>query len=197
QCDVSLFPRPGELTTRCSCPDLANPCKHVAAVHSLLAETFDADPFLLPALRGRDRVALLAELRGARAGGSADDDEAAAGDERLLIDDLRAATLWDAPGDLGAIAVRPERSPDPVALLRRLGTPPGVLGAGDAEFLCEDVVARAADLAWRLAAGGGDVPAHAEPRGGRGTTPPSDVRWPDASSRPGGLRGRSSPGRPR
>jgi uncharacterized Zn finger protein len=68
-CGVSLFPTARELATRCSCPDVANPCKHVAAVHYVLAQTFDADPFLLPALRGRDRDALLAGLRAVRAGG--------------------------------------------------------------------------------------------------------------------------------
>jgi uncharacterized Zn finger protein len=151
-CGVSLFPRPGELLTRCSCPDVANPCKHVAAVHYLLAETFDGDPFLLPALRGRDREALLAGLRAARAGDAADDGDAAEGVELARIDSLAARALWDATGDLDAIRVRPTRSPDAGALLRRLGSPPGALGTADAEFLCEDVVAAAADLAWRLAA---------------------------------------------
>jgi len=150
-CGVSLFPRPGELQTRCSCPDMANPCKHVAAVHYLLAETFDTDPFLLPTLRGRDRAALLAGLRHARAGGAAPADQPHAGDLPVALDDLEARSMWDASGDLGALHVRPSRSGDPGALLRRLGPAPGMLGTGDAEFLCEDVVARAADLAWRLA----------------------------------------------
>src|SRR5689334_10595490 len=30
---LSLFPTARELTTSCSCPDAANPCKHIAAVH--------------------------------------------------------------------------------------------------------------------------------------------------------------------
>ena len=152
-CGVSLFPRPGELTTRCSCPDVANPCKHIAAVHYLLAETFDVDPFLLPALRGRDRAALLADLRNARAGDAAPAGEQDAGHEAVALDRLEARSLWDAAGDLGTVQVRPARSGDPGAVLRRLGPPPGALGTGDAEFLCEDVVARAADLAWRIATG--------------------------------------------
>src|SRR5262245_37143350 len=45
---VSLFPdKAGDLVTDCSCPDWANPCKHVAAVYYLLGERFDADPFLI------------------------------------------------------------------------------------------------------------------------------------------------------
>lgn len=151
-CGVSLFPRPGELRTRCSCPDAANPCKHVAAVHYVLAQTFDADPFLLPALRGRDRDQLLAQLRGARAG-EAEPESDDADDGGIELKSLNPRSLWRAGGDLSAIRVRPARSPDPSALLRRLGAPPGPLGMGDAEFACEDLIAGAADLAWHLATG--------------------------------------------
>src|SRR5262249_11241698 len=52
----SLFPtRDRELATSCTCPDWANPCKHVAAVHYVLGEAFDRNPFLLFELRGRDK----------------------------------------------------------------------------------------------------------------------------------------------
>lgn len=62
--DLSLFPdRSGELSMDCTCPDVTVPCKHLAAVFYLLAERFDADPFELLALRGRDRETLLAHLR--------------------------------------------------------------------------------------------------------------------------------------
>ncbi len=61
---VPLFPTAqSDLTTSCSCPDWANPCKHIAAVYYLLAERFDADPFLLFELRGRNKETLIAELR--------------------------------------------------------------------------------------------------------------------------------------
>lgn len=61
---LSLFPdRSGELSMDCACPDVTVPCKHLAAVFYLLAERFDADPFELLALRGRDRETLLANLR--------------------------------------------------------------------------------------------------------------------------------------
>ncbi|MFC0002941.1 SWIM zinc finger family protein [Micromonospora siamensis] len=65
-----LFPRSvGELTQRCSCPDFAVPCKHLAATFYLLAEAFDADPFELLHWRGRSRTELLDRLRRLRGAG--------------------------------------------------------------------------------------------------------------------------------
>jgi uncharacterized Zn finger protein len=60
---LSLFPNAsGDLKAACSCPDNANPCKHVAAVYYLLGEEFDRDPFLIFQLRGMERSELLAAL---------------------------------------------------------------------------------------------------------------------------------------
>lgn len=62
-----LFPeRAGDLTQRCSCPDSAVPCKHLAATVYLLAERFDTDPFAILLWRGREREVLLARLRALR-----------------------------------------------------------------------------------------------------------------------------------
>jgi uncharacterized Zn finger protein len=62
---VSLFPATlSELHTECSCPDWANPCKHVAATYYLIGEEFDRDPFLLFALRGAAKEQILTDLRG-------------------------------------------------------------------------------------------------------------------------------------
>ena len=61
---VSLFPRSGkDLDTDCSCPDYANPCKHIAAVYYILAERFDSDPFLIFKLRGRTKEEIIQALR--------------------------------------------------------------------------------------------------------------------------------------
>jgi uncharacterized Zn finger protein len=65
---VPLFPASrGDLETDCSCPDWANPCKHIAAVYYLLGERFDEDPFLLFELRGRTKEQIAASLRERRA----------------------------------------------------------------------------------------------------------------------------------
>lgn len=61
---LTLFPASArDLSMDCSCPDVQIPCKHLAAVFYVLAERFDADPFAILALRGRDRATLLDELR--------------------------------------------------------------------------------------------------------------------------------------
>jgi len=44
--------------TDCSCPDYANPCKHIAGVYYRLAGRLDSDPFLLFELRGLSRERL-------------------------------------------------------------------------------------------------------------------------------------------
>ena len=66
--NVPLFPASrGDLKTNCSCPDWANPCKHIAAVYYLLGERFDEDPFLLFELRGRSQEEIAVALRERRA----------------------------------------------------------------------------------------------------------------------------------
>ncbi len=70
-CGLPLFPARGrDLSMDCSCPDWEVPCKHLAAVCYLLAESFDDDPFRILAWRGRERADLLANLRALRTDGS-------------------------------------------------------------------------------------------------------------------------------
>ncbi len=105
-CGLSLFPAAArELTTSCSCPDWANPCKHIAAVAYLLGEAFDDDPFLMLAWRGRDRETLLDNLRALRGGPTTADDAHREEDdpwqalESLPPVDLAAAErFWDRAG---------------------------------------------------------------------------------------------------
>lgn len=51
-----------DFTTKCSCPDWANPCKHIAGVYYLVASQLDNDPFILFELRGLSKNELTAEL---------------------------------------------------------------------------------------------------------------------------------------
>ncbi|MFB2770392.1 SWIM zinc finger family protein [Pelatocladus sp. BLCC-F211] len=51
-----------DFTTSCSCPDYANPCKHIAGVYYLVASELDHNPFLLFELRGLSKAELQAKL---------------------------------------------------------------------------------------------------------------------------------------
>jgi len=65
---VSLFPASvGELKMACTCPDMATPCKHMAAVLLRLGELLDDDPFTLFAIRGRTKEQIITALRETRA----------------------------------------------------------------------------------------------------------------------------------
>ena len=58
-----LFPfKLQEVRSECSCPDKANPCKHISAVYFLMGDRFSEDPFVLFQLRGRTRTKLLEDL---------------------------------------------------------------------------------------------------------------------------------------
>lgn len=57
--DTGLFPRPGEMTFACSCPDWADMCKHVAATLYGVGHRLDQQPQLLFLLRGVDAAELI------------------------------------------------------------------------------------------------------------------------------------------
>ena len=64
---LSLFPYTKfDIHSKCSCPDPANPCKHIGAVYYLLGDRFSEDPFVLFQLRGRAKEQIIAALRQSR-----------------------------------------------------------------------------------------------------------------------------------
>ena len=125
---VSLFPdKRDELETDCSCPDWANPCKHVAAAHYILGEQFDEDPFLLFRLRGRSQEQIIAALRARRSTGE-QTQLAEAGvdyvtDEPAIPLEATLENFWTMGQALTQFAtnIKPPVTPRPV--LKRLGQP--------------------------------------------------------------------------
>ncbi len=49
--------------SHCSCPDKANPCKHIGAVYYMLGDRFSEDPIVLFQLRGRTQEQIITTLR--------------------------------------------------------------------------------------------------------------------------------------
>lgn len=128
-CGVSLFPQSyGDMATNCTCPDTANPCKHIAAVFYILAEQFDEDPFLIFRWRGRSRETVLdrlQELRGVDETSDTQDTSFEAGDERPIGDCLDE--FWTAGESLEDVTIRSGTVKVADAALKRLGEPPAAL----------------------------------------------------------------------
>jgi uncharacterized Zn finger protein len=59
--DHGLFPKPKEIAMRCTCPDWAGLCKHVAATLYGVGHRLDSAPELLFILRGVDHHELIAQ----------------------------------------------------------------------------------------------------------------------------------------
>lgn len=60
-----------DLRASCTCPDSANPCKHLAAVLYVFADQLDDDPWLLLQWRGRSRTEIVDLLRDGQQAGEA------------------------------------------------------------------------------------------------------------------------------
>jgi uncharacterized Zn finger protein len=115
---LDLFPGRRELKQYCNCPDSAAVCKHLAAVHYILAERFDEDPFLLFRLRGKTQEEILASL-GTGEGGM----ETAVPPEYAPAPPLTESltNFWQTELESFAVHIAPPDEPYP--LLERLGEP--------------------------------------------------------------------------
>ena len=102
--ETGLFPKPGEIRLRCSCPDWARMCKHVAAALYGVGARLDDEPEALFRLRGVDSAELItADL--------ALPGEAGGGGDTLAEDEL--AGIFGVELDTGA-------GPVPAAIRRPL-----------------------------------------------------------------------------
>jgi len=152
---VSLFPtKKKDLETDCSCPDYANPCKHIAAVYYLLAERFDDDPFLIFKLRGRTKEEIVGSLQRWRAPDVGISAEVGAGAKSPISSDERAKPLdscldcfWEAGASLDSFSVKPAPPAVVAAILKRLGDAPYVIGEDNISAL----LAKAYEVAGRRA----------------------------------------------
>lgn len=158
---VSLFPtKKRDLKTDCSCPDSANPCKHIAAVYYLLAERFDDDPFLIFKLRGRTKEEIIGSLERLRipdvgvsaegeveAGARAASPASAEGDGGAKSLDSCLDSFWEGGASLDSFSVKPAPPAVVAAILKRLGDAPFSIGKQNISVL----LAKAYEIAGRRA----------------------------------------------
>ena len=125
---VSLFPKSrSQIKTHCSCPDWENPCKHIAAVHYVLGEEFDRDPFMIFKLRGMPEEQVIAKLRALRSFDALPEEEELPPDEE---EDYETISLneclpdfWLLGDNFNKINVSITQPTVPLAILKRLGAP--------------------------------------------------------------------------
>jgi uncharacterized Zn finger protein len=131
-CGKSLFPTNShDIDADCSCDDWSSPCKHVAAVHYVLGDALDRDPFLLFELRGRSKEQVLAGLNQLRAhhdtpqSGTAAStaDVAAPPSHSVQLNDLSIQYFEVGASELPALSFNFDVAASSGALLRSLGVP--------------------------------------------------------------------------
>jgi len=149
---TSLFPRDGDdMQTTCSCPDWANPCKHIAAVHYLLGERFDDDPFLMFLLRGRSQDDIITALRARRTGTTeAPDPEAVESGADVPVDLL---PFWSIPPHTEEVALHFALPETHALALKRLGPAPFVRDQGGYLAVMERMYQEIGEYALLLALG--------------------------------------------
>lgn len=127
-----------DFKTSCSCPDYANPCKHIAGVYYLLASDLDRDPFVMFELRGLSRDALRAELERSHLGQILS--SALAAEEEVPIEPVESyytrpsrepatgmashKAFWTGPKRLPASAASGAQSSVPALLIKKQGDYP-------------------------------------------------------------------------
>jgi uncharacterized Zn finger protein len=107
---LRLFPFSlSDIHSDCSCPDKANPCKHISAVFYMLGDRFGDDPFVLFQLRGRTRRQVLDALRQKRSS-----QQSRPG--KPVSEPLNLEQFWqyDEPLDSGLVVIAPPIEPETV-----------------------------------------------------------------------------------
>ncbi|OKH29176.1 SWIM zinc finger family protein [Chroogloeocystis siderophila] len=120
---LSLFPFTlSEVRSKCSCPDKANPCKHIGAVYYQLGDRFSEDPFVLFQLRGRTKNQIIDALRELR---SAHQEEVVSTEPETISSTLdnassvTSASFWQyqEPLDPDLVVIAPSTSSDVLEML--------------------------------------------------------------------------------
>lgn len=148
---MPFFPqKQNDLISRCSCPDYANPCKHLAAVYFLLGEAITKNPLQLLELRGISRQDLLGSA------GEMEADPRGAADERMAEQPgvnrppLTRESFYGAPQAPFTNFGQTVKSVTQAPLIYRLGPLPFWRGQERFVDTLEHLYARAATRGWSV-----------------------------------------------
>ncbi len=112
---LSLFPLTKfDIHSKCSCPDPANPCKHIGAVYYLLGDRFSEDPFVLFQLRGRTKEQIINALRQMRSTQAATTVEIPEPSQSTTAIDLQKFWQYDQQLEPSLVVITPPPSSETV-----------------------------------------------------------------------------------
>lgn len=103
--DEGLFPKPAEISFKCSCPDIAGMCKHIAAAMYGIGSRLDTQPELLFLLRGVDSADLIASAADAPVTASS----TLAEGEALASDELADVFGVELETEIAPVAIPPKK----------------------------------------------------------------------------------------
>ncbi len=117
---ISLLPESTrDIKTDCSCPDQANPCKHIAATVYIVGEALDENPFLLFQMRGLSFEDFINNVEKLIPHACSEEEV----QQKVIHPDLTPKRFWKAGAEFEKTKTF-RRSPDvPLALIKLLGIP--------------------------------------------------------------------------
>ncbi len=116
--EQGLFPKPKEIKMRCSCPDGAWMCKHIAAVMYGVGNRLDSSPELLFVLRGVDHLELIEQAIPTAPIGAKSSAPTIAADDLGAIFDIE---IGDAPATDAAASITKKPAAKKAATKARAG----------------------------------------------------------------------------
>ena len=146
---LSLFPASArELQMVCNCLDAVVPCKHIAALHYVLAEKLEDDPFLLFRWRGWARERILRALRQQRAAEASG--RTLERSHTFNLED-RVEDFWNLGESFESVSIAVGPPAVSASLLRRLGLPPCLKPHPEIRGSLERLYAKVTERAMALA----------------------------------------------
>lgn len=149
---LSLFPFTlSEIRSKCSCPDKANPCKHIGAIYYQLGDYFSEDPFVLFQLRDRTKDQIIAALRELRLNISPNLEQSDTTQALNTQSPLKTASFWqyNEPLESTLVVIAPSTSETILDVLGPIPLPLDATGTSGSHSTSAEIVMQYLDTVYK------------------------------------------------
>lgn len=149
---LSLFPFTlSEIRSKCSCPDKANPCKHIGAIYYQLGDYFSEDPFVLFQLRDRTKDQIIAALRELRLNISPNLEQSDTTQILNTQSPLKTASFWqyNEPLESTLVVIAPSTSETILDVLGPIPLPLDATGTSGSHSTSAEIVMQYLDTVYK------------------------------------------------